>query len=112
MFQTCRPIRRSVEPGQVRLTALPPPTWTVPDRRKVRDHLVGDDHGDGDREQRLAEILSLVPAQQRLLDDNPDHGDDRGGDEHREHPLPGGDVGARDREAALSRHRCCTSYAM
>ncbi len=34
MFQTCRSIRRSVQPGHVRLTALPPPTWSVPDLGK------------------------------------------------------------------------------
>ena len=101
MFQTCRSIRRSVQPGHVRLTAWPPPTWTASGPRKVGDHLVGDDHRDGDRQQRLAEILTLVPAEQQLLDDKPDDGDDRGGDEYREHPLPGRDVDARDREASL-----------
>ena len=29
MFQTCRSMRRSVQPGQVRLTALPPPTYRL-----------------------------------------------------------------------------------
>ena len=72
--------------------------------RKVRNHLVGDDHGDRDREQRLTEILTLIPAEQRLLDDDADHGDDRGGDEHRQHPLPGRDVDTGDREAPLPRH--------
>ena len=69
--QTWRSTSRFVQPGQARPTALPPnrlrALGDVP--REVRDHLVGDDHRDGDRDQRLAEVLALVPAEQQLLHD-------------------------------------------
>ena len=55
--------------------------------RKVRDDLVGDDDGYGDRDERLAKVLALVPAQQELLDTEPEHGDARHRDEPRHHPL-------------------------
>jgi hypothetical protein len=35
----------------------------------VHDHLVGEDRRDRDRDERLAQILTLVPAQQRLMDE-------------------------------------------
>ncbi len=55
--------------------------------REVRDHLVGDDDGHGDRDERLAEVLALVPAQQELLHREPEHGDARHRDEPRHHPV-------------------------
>ena len=35
--------------------------------REVGDHLVGDDQRDGDRDERLPEVLALVPAEKQLL---------------------------------------------
>ena len=40
--------------------------------REMGDDLVGDDHRDRDRDQRLAQLLTLVPAQERLLRDEAD----------------------------------------
>ena len=81
---------RSVQPGQVRLDGDP----VV----EVRDHLVGEDHRDRDRDQRLAQLLALVPAEEDLLDDEADGADHRHRDERREDPLPGVHVAADDRE--------------
>ena len=55
---------RFVQPGQVtrRGEALV----------EVGDHLVGDDHRDRDRDQRLPQLLTLVPAQEDLLHDEAD----------------------------------------
>ena len=39
------------------------------------EHLVGDDDRDRDRDQRLAQLLALVPAQEDLLDDEADGAD-------------------------------------
>ncbi len=64
----------------------------------MREHLVGDDHGDRDRDQRLPQLLALVPAEEHLLDDQTDDADHRHRDERREDPLPGVDLGARDGE--------------
>ena len=72
--------------------------------REVGDDLVGDDHGDGDRDQRLAQLLALVPAQERLLHDEPDDRDARRGDEQRHEPLPGVHLARLEREA-LTGHR-------
>ena len=55
---------------------------------KVRDHLVGHDHGDGDRDQRLPQILTLVPPQQQLLHAQSEERDAADGDEQRQHPFP------------------------
>jgi hypothetical protein len=37
------------------------------DSAEVGERLVGDDDGDGDRDQRLAQLLTLVPAEEELL---------------------------------------------
>ena len=71
---------------------------------EVCDHLVGDDHRDGDREQRLPQILALVPAEERLLDDEADDRDDCHRHEHGEDPLPRVDVRAGDGEPADAGH--------
>jgi hypothetical protein len=55
------------------------------------------------RDQRLPELLALVPAQEDLLDDEPEDGDAGRGGERREHPLEGVHLGARDREPG-ARH--------
>ena len=39
---------------------------------RVHDDLVGHDHRDRDRDQRLAQLLALVPAQQHLLHREPE----------------------------------------
>ena len=69
----------------------------------MRDHLIGDDHRDRDRDQRLSEVLALVPAQEELLDQDSEDGDDRHRDEERDDPFPRVDVGRLNGEA-LSRH--------
>ena len=37
------------------------------DPAEVGEHLVGEDDRDRDRDQRLAQLLTLVPAEERLL---------------------------------------------
>ena len=65
------------------------------------EHLVGDDHRDRDRDQRLAQVLALVPAQEDLLDDEADDADARRRDEQRDDPAPGRTAStAGEREAA------------
>ena len=64
---------------------------------EVRENLVGDDHRDGDRDQRLPKLLTLVPAQEHLLHNEPHEPDRRGRDERREDPLPGIDLDTGDR---------------
>ena len=39
----------------------------VGDAAEVAEHLVGDDDRGRDRDQRLAQLLALVPAQEELL---------------------------------------------
>jgi hypothetical protein len=70
----------------------------------VGDDLVGDDHRDRDRDQGLAELLALVPAEETLLRDQAHDGDAGRRDEERKDPLPRVHVGGRDREA-LTSHR-------
>ncbi len=41
-------------------------------------HLVGEDDRDGDRDQRLAEILTLVPTQEQLMEHQTEQRGDRG----------------------------------
>ena len=43
--------------------------------REMRDDLVGDDHRERDGDQRLAEILSLVPPEECLLNDESEPAD-------------------------------------
>ena len=66
---------------------------------EVRDDLVGDDHRDGDRYQRLPEILALVPAQKQLLHAETDDRDDAHGDEQRHDPLERVDLAGLEAEA-------------
>ncbi len=67
--------------------------------RKVGDHLVGDDHRDRDRDERLTEILSLVPAQQELLHGEAEHADAHHRDEPRNDPLERVDLGRVEPES-------------
>ena len=55
---------------------------------EVGDHLVGEDDRDRDRDQRLPELLTLVPAQEYLLDAEAEEPDQDRGDERRDEPLP------------------------
>ena len=79
--------------------------WVTPLRPRHRlgqaagagQHLVGEDHGDGHRDQRLAQFLALVPAQEHLEhhqpDDSGDGRPDEQGDDPRQHvDVLGGDV--------------------
>ena len=76
--------------------------------RKVRDHLVGDDHGDRDRDERLPKILALVPAQKELLHTEAEDGDARHRDEPRHDPFERVHLAGR-RTNPEPVIRCCTS---
>ena len=41
-------------------------------RAEVGQHLVGQDQRHGDRDQRLPQVLALVPAQEQLMHDQAD----------------------------------------
>ncbi len=71
---TWRSTKRLVQPGQrdAHGVAAEPLRAERNGAWEVRDDLVGDDHRDGDRDERLPKILALVPAQKQLL-----HGRDR-----------------------------------
>ena len=58
------------------------------DPAEVGERLVGDDDPDRDRDQRLSQVLPLVPAQEELLHDEPDHADAERGDDERDDPVP------------------------
>ncbi len=49
------------------MSKLPRPGDVLGDAAEVSEHLVGEDDRDRDRDQRLAQILALVPAQEELL---------------------------------------------
>jgi hypothetical protein len=46
-----------------------------------------DDDADGDRDQRLTELLPLVPAKEELLHDEPYGANGQGGDDERDDPV-------------------------
>jgi hypothetical protein len=54
-------------------------------------HHVGEDDRQRDRDQRLAQLLAEVPAQEHLLDREAQHGHAERGDERRQPPV--GDAG-------------------
>ena len=76
------------------------------------EHLVGEDHRDRQRDQRLAQLLALVPAQEHLVHHEPDDRGDRRADEQRHDPRQHVDVVGRDvarpcrPSAAAPRWRC------
>ena len=71
----------------------------------MRKHLVGEDDRDRDRDQRLPQILSLVPAQEELLHDQAHPGDDGRPGESRDDPVGQVDLRARQAEdAAFADH--------
>ena len=57
---------------------------------RVHDDLVGHDHRERDRDQRLAQILTLVPAQEHLLHREPDQAGDERRDEQHDEPVERG----------------------
>ena len=61
--------------------------------------LVEEDHGDRDRDQGLAELLALRPAQKGLLRAEADDGEAECADQRRQQPFPGRDLAAREAEA-------------
>jgi hypothetical protein len=69
---------------------------------EAHDHLIGEDHRDGDRDQRLAQVLALVPAQQQLLHHEP-HGAAGGGRERRGGPPPEAVLDQLQREIAAEQ---------
>ena len=83
--------QRVLDPGDVDVDA--PVQHTGPgdvlrEGTEVGDHLVGEDHRDRDRDQRLAKLLALIPAKEHLLDTESEGADQEPGDERREEPLP------------------------
>ena len=72
------------------------------------EHLVGEYHRQCDRDQGLPEILTLVPAQEDLLDHHADHPDDRRRDKEGDDPaeqavLGGPGPAQRQAEAGVLR---------
>ncbi len=70
------------------------------DAAEVVEHLVGEDDRDRDRDQRLAQVLALVPAQQELLHDDADDADEQRADDERHDPVDDADLRAREPERA------------
>src|SRR3954454_22324432 len=65
----------------------------------VREHLVRQDDRHSDRDERLAQVLPLVPAQEELLHEQANPPDDRPRREEREQPLGEADLRAAQAEA-------------
>ena len=57
---------------------------------------------DRDRDQRLAQVLALVPAQEELLHEQPDAGDDGDRGERRDDPLREADLRAGEAERRVA----------
>ena len=75
------------------------------DAAEVREHLVGEDDRDRDRDQRLAQVLALRPAEEELLHHEARGRDDRDADERRNDPVREVDLRALEAErAALADH--------
>ena len=53
------------------------PDHPLGETAEAGQHLIGEDHRDRHRDQGLAEILALVPAQEHLLDDEAEDGGDQ-----------------------------------
>ena len=68
---------------------------------EVRDHLVGQDDRDRDRDQRLPELLTLVPTQEQLLHRKTDEPDRHRRDHRRNEPLPEAHLRAQDAEGGV-----------
>ena len=63
------------------------PRDVLGDAAEMREHLVGEDDRDRDRDQRLTEVLALVPAQEQLLHHHSHRGDDERRDDRRHDPM-------------------------
>ncbi len=59
-------------------------------------HLIGENDRHRDRDDGLAEILALVPAQEQLLDHHTQDGDREGADDEGNHPLEHRDIARFD----------------
>jgi hypothetical protein len=97
--------QRVLDAGDVEVDELverPRPGDVLRDAAVVGEHLVGEDDRDRDRDKRLAQVLTLVPAQEELLHEQADPGDhgDRG--QRREHPLPEAHLSAGQAEARVA----------
>ena len=71
--------QRVLDAGDVQVDELVEragPRDVLGDAAEVGEHLVGEDDRDGDRDERLAQVLALVPAQEHLLHDQPHDGHD------------------------------------
>ena len=65
------------------------------------EHLVGDDDRERDRDQRLPQVLALIPAQEALLHDDSDDGDTGARSDGGHDPLPHGNLGAQQPEPGV-----------
>ena len=75
------------------------------DSAEVREHLVGEDDRDRDRDQRLAQVLALRPAEEELLHHEARGCDDCDPDERRQDPVREVDLRALQAEgASLADH--------
>ena len=78
----------------------------------VGQHLVGEDDRHRDRDDRLAEILALVPAQEHLLDHHAQDGDRERSDQQGNHPLRASRRRSGSMFLVLPTIVCCRSMAM
>ena len=76
------------------------PRDALGDAAEVVEHLVGEDDRERDRDQRLAQVLALVPAQQHLLQHDADEADEQRADDERHDPVDDADLRARKAERA------------
>ena len=72
------------------------------DPAEMGERLVGDDHGDGDRDQRLAKLLPLIPAEKELLHHEPDDADCERCDDERDDPVAHASLRASEGGRGLS----------
>ena len=72
------------------------------DASEMGERLVGDDHGDRDRDQRLAKLLPLIPAEKELLHHEADDADCERCDDERDDPVADASLRASERGCGLS----------
>ena len=67
----------------------------------MRDHLIGEDDCDRDRDQRLPELLTLVPAKEQLLHSKADEAYRQRCEHRRNQPLPEAHLRAQETEGGV-----------
>ena len=68
---------------------------------EVRDHLIGQDDRDRDRDQRLPKLLTLIPTQEQLLHGKADEADRQRREHRRNEPLPEAHLRAQETERGV-----------